>query len=141
MSGPKVDLSQRLLDLLRSVAVGHDNAHTIRVLADRLGCGRRALERATEDIRNGDSEVLCSETRTKDRAGNPVRPGLYLAATPAEIDQYYAQIESRIRVMCIHRAKIRKASLAKWGRKPAKQLSLFDYQADDGCASQRSVSL
>lgn len=121
----EVDLSQRLLDLLRSEAVGHNNATPIRVLALRLGCGRRVLEKATEEIRSSGVEILCSETRTRDRAGNALRAGLYLAETPSEIDQYYAQIESRIRIMRIHLASIRNASLAKWGRKPSKQLDLF----------------
>lgn len=110
-----------ILNYLRVFALGKNNAKTIKYLCGVLGLKRRTIERATEEIREQGQEILCSETKVKNAI-----PGLYLAEKPEEIDQYYNQIESRIRMMCIHRAQIRKASLMRWGRKPAKQLSFLD---------------
>jgi len=85
---------------------------TIDDLAVRIGCKRRDIEHAIEDLRN-QGYPICSECSKKDK-------GIYLAKTESEAEPWMRQMYSRINKM------FDKCSLMKkyWESKKSESIQL-----------------
>ena len=100
---------------------GKQNARTLKKISEDLGYRKRTVEKAIEDIREHQLSPVCGESRTKGQI-----PGQYIALVPEELNQFYSQIESRIRKLCIHKAQLKQLSVRLWGKEPSEQLNLFE---------------
>ncbi|CAK0768572.1 hypothetical protein CCP3SC15_380010 [Gammaproteobacteria bacterium] len=116
------DNAIRVMEYLSANANGHENAVTLKRIALALSIPKRAVEMATEDIRESQRVPLCSESMTDIERG--IKPGMFIAVNADEMRRYYQQCNNRVRKICIHRAVVEKVAKAMFGVEL--QTDLFD---------------
>lgn len=90
------------------------NRHTIRSLACEIGTPRRAIEQAIQDLRQA-GHAVCSQCYGAQK-------GVYIARTEKDAEQFYRQMNSRIRNNFLSLASVKNC----FKQKEKLQLSLFE---------------